>query len=75
MPGRPAAAADPGGSDELLAPDAERLAASASAAATDVTYTKWPGMWHDFALEPGLVAAADSAVAQCAWFVLAVTAL
>ena len=61
------------GSDELLAPDAERLAASASAAATDVTYTKWPGMWHDFALEPGLVAAADSAVAQAAWFVETVT--
>jgi len=61
------------GSDELLAPDAERLAASASAAATDVTYTKWPGMWHDFALEPGLVAAADSAVAQAAWFVERVT--
>ena len=63
------------GSDELLAPDAERLAVSASAAGAVVTYTRWPGMWHDFVLQPGLVAAADSAVAQCAWFVLAVTAL
>jgi acetyl esterase/lipase len=61
------------GSDELLAPDAERLAASASAAGTDVTYTRWPGMWHDFMLEAGLVAAADSAVAQAAWFVQTVT--
>jgi epsilon-lactone hydrolase len=61
------------GSDELLAPDAERLAASASAAGTDVTYTRWPGMWHDFVLEPGLVAAADSAIAQAAWFVETVT--
>jgi len=61
------------GSDELLAPDAERLAASASAARTDVTYTRWPGMWHDFVLHPGLVAAADSAVAQAAWFVQTVT--
>jgi acetyl esterase/lipase len=61
-------------SDELLAPDAERLAASASAAGVDVTYTRWPGMWHDFVLHPGLVAAADSAVAQSAWFVQAVTA-
>jgi acetyl esterase/lipase len=61
------------GSDELLAPDAERLAASASAAGTDVTYTRWPGMWHDFVLEPGLVAAADSAVAQAAWFVETMT--
>ena len=63
------------GSDELLAPDAERLAVSASAAGTDVTYTRWPGMWHEFVLQPGLVAAADSAVTQSAWFVLAVTAL
>ncbi len=61
------------GSDELLAPDAECLAASASAAGTDVTYTRWPGMWHDFVLEPGLLAAADSAVAQAAWFVATVT--
>jgi epsilon-lactone hydrolase len=62
-----------GGSDELLAPDAERMAASASAAGVDVTYTRWPRMWHDFALQPGLLAAADSAVAQAAWFVKTVT--
>ena len=61
------------GSDELLAPDAERLAASASAAGVDVTYTRWPRMWHDFALQPGLLAAADSALAQAAWFVDTVT--
>jgi epsilon-lactone hydrolase len=61
------------GSDELLAPDAERLAASASAAGVDVTYTRWPGMWHDFALQPGLLAAADSALSQAAWFVETVT--
>ena len=61
------------GADELLAPDAEALAASASAAGADVTYTKWPRMWHDFALQPGLVAAADSALAQAAWFVGTVT--
>jgi epsilon-lactone hydrolase len=61
------------GSDELLAPDSEHLAASASAAGVDVTYTTWPRMWHDFALEPGLLAAADSALSQAAWFVAAVT--
>ncbi len=61
------------GSDELLAYDAEHLAASASAAGTDVTYTRWPRMWHDFALQPGLLAAADSAVSQAAWFVRRVT--
>ena len=62
------------GTSELLAPDAELLAASASAAGTDVTYTRWPRMWHDFVLQPGLLAAADSAVAQAAWFVSQVTA-
>ena len=34
---------------------------------------QWPRMWHDFALQPGLLAAADSAVAQAAWFVGKVT--
>ena len=62
------------GTSELLAPDSELLAASASAAGTDVTYTRWPRMWHDFALQPGLLAAADSALAQAAWFVSKVTA-
>jgi epsilon-lactone hydrolase len=57
------------GSDELLAPDAERLAASAAAAGVDVSYTRWPRMWHDFALQPGLLAAATSALSQTAWFV------
>jgi epsilon-lactone hydrolase len=59
---------------ELLAPDAALLAASASAAGTDVTYTKWPGLYHDFVLQPGLLAAADSALAQSAWFVGKVSA-
>jgi epsilon-lactone hydrolase len=62
------------GADELLAPDAGLLAASASAAGVDVAYTKWPRMWHDFALQPGMLAAADSALAQSAWFVSKVTA-
>jgi acetyl esterase/lipase len=68
------------GSDDLLAPDAESLAAAVSAAGglaggSDVTYTRWPGMWHDFALQAGLLAAADSALAQAAWFVRTVTAV
>jgi acetyl esterase/lipase len=61
------------GSDDLLAPDAERLAASASSAGVEVTYTRWPRMWHDFMLQPGLLAAADSALSQAAWFVQTVT--
>jgi epsilon-lactone hydrolase len=56
------------GTDELLAPDAELLAARAGDAGTDVTYTRWPRLWHDFGLQPGLLAAADSALAQAAWF-------
>jgi hypothetical protein len=31
-------------------------------------------MWHDFALQAGLLAAADSALAQASWFVGKVTA-
>jgi len=62
------------GTDELLAPDAASLAASAAAAAVDVTYTRYPRMWHDFPLQAGLVTAADSAVAQAAWFAGRVTA-
>ena len=61
------------GTEELLAPDAGLLAASASAAGVDVTYTRWPRMWHDFTLQAGLLAATDSAVAQAAWFVSKVT--
>jgi epsilon-lactone hydrolase len=57
------------GTDEMLAPDAESLAASAAGSGGDVTCTRWPRMWHDFALQPGMLAAADSAVAQAAWFV------
>jgi acetyl esterase/lipase len=62
------------GTDELLAPDAGLLAASASAAGVDVTYTRWPRMWHDFTLQAGLLATADSAVAQASWFISKVTA-
>jgi monoterpene epsilon-lactone hydrolase len=61
------------GTSELLAPDAELLAASASAAGVDVSYTRWPRMWHDFMLQPGLVAAAYSALAQAVWFIGQVT--
>jgi acetyl esterase/lipase len=61
------------GSDDLLAPDAEDLAVSASAAGVDVTYTRWPRLFHNFALVPGLLAAADSALSQAASFVETVT--
>jgi len=63
-----------GAAGELLSPDAELLAAGARAGRVDVTYTRWRRMWHDFMLEPGLLAAADSALAQAAWFLSQVTA-
>jgi epsilon-lactone hydrolase len=62
------------GTDDLLAPDAENLAVRAAAAGVDVTYSRWPGLWHDFALQPGITAAAGSALAQAAWFVARVSA-
>ena len=57
------------GADELLAPDAAHLAATASAAGVTVSYTSWPRMWHDFALQPDILAAARDALAQQAWFI------
>lgn len=62
------------GTDDLVAPDSECLAARAEAAGVDVTYSRWPGLWHDFALQPDIVAAADSALAQAAWFIARVSA-
>jgi acetyl esterase/lipase len=62
------------GTDDLVAPDAENLAARAETAGVDVTYSRWPGMWHDFALQPDIIAAADSALAQAAWFIARVSA-
>jgi acetyl esterase/lipase len=63
------------GTDDLVAPDSENLAVRAGAAGVDVTYSRWPGMWHDFALQPDIIAAADNALAQAAWFVARVSAL
>lgn len=57
------------GTDDLVAPDAERLAAGARAASVDVTSTRWPRLWHNFPLQPGLIAAADAAVNQTASFI------
>ena len=62
------------GTDDLLAPDAGNLAARAAAAGVDVSYSRWPGLWHDFALQPDITAAAGSALAQAAWFVARVSA-
>ncbi|MBO0805005.1 MAG: alpha/beta hydrolase [Nocardiopsaceae bacterium] len=62
------------GTDDLVAPDSECLAARARAAGLDVTSARWPRMWHNFPLQPGLISAADAAVAQTASFITRVCA-
>jgi acetyl esterase/lipase len=62
------------GTHDLVAPDGARLAVRAAAAGVDVTYSRWPGLWHDFTLQPDLTAAGDSALAQAVWFVARVAA-
>jgi epsilon-lactone hydrolase len=57
------------GADDLVAPDAERLAVRARTAGVDVTATQWPRLWHNFPLQPDLLAAADAAVTQAASFI------
>jgi acetyl esterase/lipase len=49
-----------GGTDDVLAPDAGRLVAAIEST-TSVTYSVGAEMWHDFPLQVGLLAAADSA--------------
>ncbi|MDQ6946168.1 MAG: alpha/beta hydrolase [Actinomycetota bacterium] len=62
------------GSDDVLIGDADRFAARARSAGTDVTYSRAPGLWHDYPIQAGLVSAADAAVSQAATFVVRVAA-
>jgi monoterpene epsilon-lactone hydrolase len=62
------------GTDDLVAPDSEKLAARAKAAGVDVTYRAWPGLWHDFTLQPDITAAADRALDEAAAFVARISA-
>ena len=62
------------GTDDLVAPDSDSLAARAEAAGVDVTYSRWPGLWHDFMLQPDLTTAADSALDEAVGFVARVSA-
>ena len=48
-----------GGTDDILAPDAARLAA---ALGTGATLSIGPQMWHDFSLQVGMLSAADRAL-------------
>jgi acetyl esterase/lipase len=57
------------GGDDVLVSDARRFVAAAAAAGVPVHATIAPGLWHDFPLQAGMIAAADSAVRQAALFV------
>jgi acetyl esterase/lipase len=61
------------GTDDLVAPDSERLLVRARAAGADITGTWWPRLWHNFPLQPGLITAADAAVAQTVAFITRVS--
>jgi acetyl esterase/lipase len=50
------------GAEELLVADADRLVERAGAAGVPVGYDRWPGMWHNFQIFTGRLAAADQAV-------------
>lgn len=54
------------GTDEVLYDDARRLHARLAAAQVEVTLREYPGLWHDFQLHAGVLAAADEAVAELA---------
>jgi len=58
------------GADDILAPDARSFVLGARAAGVDVHFSCAPGLWHDFALQAGMLAAADSALRQAAAFAL-----
>lgn len=62
------------GADDILAPDSIRFTRAVRAAGGDVTLSIGNALWHDFPLQAGMLAAADSAVRQAAAFVSQVTA-
>lgn len=66
--GLPPALVQGAGGDSLLA-DADRWVVAARAAGVDVTYQRAPGLWHDFPMSAGLLAAADRAVDAAGAFV------
>ena len=62
------------GTDDLVAPDSEKLADRAAAVGVDVTSTRWPGLWHDFTLQPDITTSASRALDQAAAFIARVSA-
>jgi len=62
------------GTDDLVAPDSDKLADRAAAVGVDVTSTRWPGLWHDFTLQPDITTSAGRALDQAAAFITRVSA-
>ncbi|MGE4426306.1 MAG: alpha/beta hydrolase [Solirubrobacteraceae bacterium] len=53
-----------GGTDDILAGDAERLVDGVRAAGGEIEDTRFPGLWHDFQLQAGVLRAADEALTE-----------
>ncbi|MCK9247680.1 MAG: alpha/beta hydrolase [Solirubrobacteraceae bacterium] len=51
-----------GGADDVLAGDAARLVDGVRAAGGEIEDTRFPGLWHDFQLQVGVLREADEAV-------------
>ena len=62
------------GTDDILVPDAIALARGVREAGGEVTLSLGNGLWHDFPMQAGMLAAADGAIRQTAAFVGRVTA-
>ena len=62
------------GSDEIIVDDSTRLAARCRHAGVDVTLQMFEGLWHEFQIHAGRLAAADEALAKIANFVKATNA-
>jgi acetyl esterase/lipase len=56
------------GSEEILNSDAQRLQQRARACGVDCSLHEYPGLWHDFQLQGGLLAEADAAIEEIAVF-------
>lgn len=56
------------GGDDVLVVDADRFVVAAREAGVRVEYTRVPGLWHDYALQVGMLAEADKALAQLVAF-------
>ena len=59
------------GSDEVLADDTLRLEKALAQARVAVTLQVYPGLWHDFHLQAGVMREADEAIAKLAEFACA----